>query len=222
MPITTEQFVRHYPRLYHMACAGSWESIRRYGLLSTTALLDLFGKTGAERRAIERSHRPESIVIKDGKLGAATIRDQKPMRESSLRLCLDGMSVEQWYVLLNGKVFFWVTAERVQTLLNARAYRDKTHTVITADTRELLARYLDRASLSPINSGSTIYNPRPRGRDTFRRLHEYPFEERRRMRGLCNAVAELAVDHSVLDIREFVVRVDHRRNSRVVEVVYRA
>lgn len=222
MPITSEQFARHYPRLYHMASAGSWESIRRHGLLSTTALLDLFGKAGADRRAIERSHRPESIAISDGHLGTVIIRDQKPMRESSLRQCLVGMSAEQWYVLLNGKVFFWMTEERVRRLLNARAYRDQKHTVITVDTRALLARHLDRAYLSPINSGSTIYRPQPRGRDTFQRLHEYPFEERRKMRGVKNAVAEVAVDHSVPDIRDFVVRVDHRRNSRVLEVIYSA
>ena len=205
-----------------MAHVGSWDSIQRWGLLSTVALLDLFGISGEDRQLIERAHRPESITIRDHDHGTAVIRDQKPMREGPLRRCLDGMSVEEWYTLLNGKVFFWVTEARLNTLLNAKPYRNRPHTVITVDTGELMTRHLHKATLSPINSGSTIYNPHPRGPDTFRSLDQYPFEERRRMRGLRNAVAELAVDYSVQDIREFALRIEDRQNSRVVRVIHPA
>lgn len=220
MPITPEQFAAHYPRLYHMAEAGVWPSIERRGLLSTAALLDLFEVNGARRRSIESEHRPESVTIAHPEHGSIIIRDQKPMREGSLRLCLQGMTPEEWYTLLNGRVFLWVTAGRVQTLLNARAYRNLEHTVVTVDTRAFLTKYGERVAISPINSGSTIYNPSPRGRHTFRRLRDYPFDERKKARGIVNAVAEAVVEYAVPDLRDFVLRVEHRRASRLLEVVY--
>ena len=42
MGVTPEELAQAYPRLYHMADAQSWESIRKHGLLSTSSLLDLY------------------------------------------------------------------------------------------------------------------------------------------------------------------------------------
>ena len=44
--------VRIYPRLFHMAEDGSLPSIQANGLLSATALLDLYGIDGDGRTAI--------------------------------------------------------------------------------------------------------------------------------------------------------------------------
>lgn len=220
MPITPEDFVAHYPSLYHMAEAGTWPSIEKHGLLSTSALLDLFGINGDQRRRIESEYRPDTVNIRHPQHGTAVIRDQKPMRESALRSCLRDMTPNQWYELLNGYAFFWVTGERVQTLLNARAYRDREHIVITVDTAALVAKYSERILLSPINSGSTIYNPSERGSETFRPFTKYPFAERCRQRGLSNAVAEAAVVYAVPDLRDFTLRVELRKANRTQRVVY--
>jgi hypothetical protein len=142
------------------------------------------------------------------------------MRETALRQCLLGMEPSDWYAELNKRVFFWVTQERVQTLLGARAYRGRKHTVITVDTASLLDSHGDRVLLSPINSGSTIYRPVERGRDTFQRLDQYPFEERRRLRGVDNAVAELCVEYAVSDVSGLVTKAEVRQGSTVVEVLY--
>jgi hypothetical protein len=203
-----------------MAQVDSWPSIKKHGLLSTTALLDLFHVKGELRRSLEGRHRPESVEIRHAKYGVAVIRDQKPMRQSALAKCLVGMTPEQWYRTLNRHVFFWVASERLETLLTARAYRGRTHTVISVDTAQLFELHGPNIRLSPINSGSTIYNPRPRGVGTFYKMHDYPFEDRRKARGLTNAVAELAVQYGVPDISKTVVRVDHRRNGRVLEIIY--
>ena len=40
--MTPEDMARKYPFLYHMAELSSWPSIQRHGLLSTSALLDLY------------------------------------------------------------------------------------------------------------------------------------------------------------------------------------
>ncbi len=221
MPITPDQFVSYYPRLYHMAEADSWDSIRKHGLLSTTALLDLFEIARERRRVIVAEHRPQSICIQHPKHGAAIIRDQKPMRESALRKCLNGMTPRQWYEMLNNRVFFWVTAERVQTLLNARAYRNKRHTVITIDTASLVACYADKIRLSPINSGSTLYKPQERGISTFRPFDQYPFEQRRKMRGINNAIAEACVLDAVPDLRDFALTAEERQGGRTLHVLYR-
>jgi hypothetical protein len=204
-----------------MAEAESWSSIRKHGLLSTTALLDLFQVRGELRRALESKHRPESVEIRHPQYGVAVIRDQKPMRESALAECLVGMTPEQWYRTLNRHVFFWVASQRLENLLGARAYRGRTHTVITVDAARLFELHGPNLRLSPINSGSTIYNPRPRGADTFQRIADYPFEDRRKVRGLANAVAELAAQYAVPDISKCAVRVDHRRDGRVLEIIYR-
>ena len=220
MAITAERLAELYPQIYHMAEDGSWASIRQHGLLSTTALLDLYEIQGEERFAIESQHRPKSVVIHHPRHGPAVIRDQIPMRESSLGKCLNGMTPRQWYELLNGKVFFWATKERLLRLLSARAYKDRTHSVLTVDTQLLVAQYSETLRLSRINSGSTIYKPQPRGSQTFQLISEYPFDERKKKRGLANAIAEMCVDYSVPNIGDFVVRVVRMNGSIETDLIF--
>jgi hypothetical protein len=62
---------------------------------------------------LSRAGRPDAIV-----------RDQKPMSDAKLKNCLEpGISPQQWYEILNDKVFFWVSREKLNKLLHARAYR---------------------------------------------------------------------------------------------------
>lgn len=67
--VRTEALLSRYPVLYHMAEDGSWESIKRLGLLSTTALLDKFGVE--ERFAIESARRPEIVRVEHPEYGCA-------------------------------------------------------------------------------------------------------------------------------------------------------
>ncbi|AUX45904.1 hypothetical protein SOCE26_074040 [Sorangium cellulosum] len=217
MGVTRETLAMLYPRLYHMAEAGSWPGIMRHGLLSTSALLDLFEFHGPKRDAIESAHRPKSLTITHPVHGRAVIRDQKPMSDKALLRALGGsLSPTEWYRLLNGMVFFWLTEKRLKRLLEAVEYRDKGQTVLTIDTARLLERHEHRVRLSPMNSGNTRPYPHPRGRDTFLPLSEYPFESRRK-RGLEPAV-ELTVEYSVPDIRDVVLHVEEtpRRTGRRV------
>jgi hypothetical protein len=221
MGITPTLLSQLFPRLYHMAEEGTWDSIREHGLLSTSALLDLYEISGQERREIESEHRPESLPIEHLRYGSAVIRDQKPMRESSLRACLEGLTPPEWYKILNRKVFFWLTWERLTRLLSARAYRSQTHCVITVDAAQLLERHAKRIRLSPINSGSTLFNPQPRGRDTFLPLEQYPFQQWQKKRGGAkNAIAELTVEHQVPDIAEIAIRAAHMKGSQETEVLF--
>jgi hypothetical protein len=134
------------------------------------------------------------------------------MSDSGLTRCLrDGLTPSQWYELLNRKVFFWLTTDRLERLLGANAYRDHEHTILTIDTSSLLARYADQALLSPINSGCTKPYPHPRGLTTFQPLGTYPFAAYDRARSRKDPAVELAVEGGIPDVREFVLTVEERR-----------
>jgi hypothetical protein len=191
--------IKKYPLVYHMAALGSWPSIQRHGLLSTTALLDLFEVAADRRDAIESRKRPEGVTITHPKHGTATVRDQKPLHESMLARCLRGrVSVEDWHRLLNGRVFFWVDEKRLNDLRRARAYREQRQTVIFADTRRLVERYATRIRLAHINTGATRSVFHFRDIETFKTIEEY---NRRK-------VVELTIDRSVPDLAECVMRVE--------------
>jgi len=210
--VTAAELAARYPRLYHMAADGSWPSIRKLGLLSTSRLLDLFGIRGDERRQIEERRRPKSVPIKHEKYGNATIRDQKPMSEKRLDVCLEGCNRRQWMLLLNGRVFFWLELARLKTLMCAREYEGKYHTVLTIDTRPLVEQYFDEITLCHLNSGCTSPFAFPRGPHSFKRMPDYPFAERRSC-GLKGQVAELAVLGGVPDIEKFVIEAARARCS---------
>ena len=221
MGVTSAELADRFPRLYHMAEAGSWPGIRRHGLLSTSALLDLYGLEGAARTAIEAAHRPASVPIRHPEHGLAVIRDQKPMDDEGLRQSLQGgLTPSDWYRLLNDKVFFWLTEERLMRLLNARAYRRKRQAVLTLDTARLLERHAERVLLSPINSGATKPYPQPRGPETFLPLADYPFAEWDKRRRRKDPAVELAVRYAVPDVRDLVLRVDEREGGETVAVLW--
>ena len=204
---TIDQFVARYPRLYHMAERGSWPSIKRHGLLSTSALLDLFEVSGAERFSIESTWRSKEVTVEHPEHGVAVIRDQRPMRPKALELVLDGMTPSEWYQLLNGKTFFWVCERDLKKLLNASPYKSRPHDVLTVDTREMLRRHRDRITLAPFNTGSTLGRRRSRGPESFQRLEDYSLDDPH------SGVVELAVAHHVPDIADFTVTVKRRRAS---------
>jgi len=201
-----------------MAEDGSWPSIQQTGLLSTRALLDLYGVEGELRCKLLSQHRPQSITISRQGLPNAVVRDQKPMSEGALLKCLDGLSPEEWFEVLNDKAFFWVSRKRLWRLLRARAYRDKPQTVLTVRTASLVAAHRGRIFLSPINSGSTIFKPQPRGHDTFSSIDNYPFEHWKKKRSRAEAIAELAVSGGVTDIPDHVLTVHRVVNGESEEL----
>lgn len=218
------ELIRDCPTLYHMAERGSWPSIRQHGLLSTSALLDLYEIRGRQRAAIEGRRRPEGVLIEHPTLGRVIIRDQKPMDDAGLRMCLlDGLSPEDWYRCLNEKVFFWLTRERLLRLLNARPYRNIEHDVLELDTAFLVAAYRDAITLSPINSGTTKPFPTTaskRGQATFLSVAEYPYAQWRAAgRRPGERVVELTVQRGVPDIARFVLRVSRMQGGTVVGVL---
>src|SRR6267378_3822031 len=101
-----DDLISTFPRLYHMAHVDAWDGIQRHGLLSTTALLDLFEIEGPERANIRSHRRSESVIIEHEIHGKAVIRDNKPLDDQGLLRCLTDFSPSEWYEILNDKVFF--------------------------------------------------------------------------------------------------------------------
>ncbi|UUF01494.1 hypothetical protein NDY25_16315 [Xanthomonas hortorum pv. pelargonii] len=130
------KLIDRYPRVYHMAQAGSWPSIQARGLFSTTGALDSLGVEGDRRTHFEAEHRPEMASLRPHSPDDIVLRDQKPMPPGRLAHALPAhVTPEQWYRLINGKVFFWAERERLLRLLNS--YGEFEHDVLTIDTASL-------------------------------------------------------------------------------------
>ncbi len=205
--LTPEYIASRWPRLFHMAEAGSWPSVERHGLLSTSALLDLFEIRGVERDVIESARRPESVKITHPIHGTAWIRDNKPINETVLRRTLVGMSEAEWYRTLNRRVFFWLTNARLDRLRNAPPYRQRSHDILTLDTSALLDIHAECVQLAHLNSGAVHPSANyERGIGTFRTISDYPWCERLGI-SPSEPIVELTVPYAVTDIANFVIEV---------------
>lgn len=222
MSMDLARFLQLHPRLYHMAEANAWPSIQRHGLLSTEALLDLFEIQNPLREQLLTAHRPDSVEIAHPVHGVATVRDQKPLRENVLRRCLqDGLTPTDWYQILNSKTFFWTTESRLLGLLSARAYRRRAHCVITIDSASLLEAHINNITLSPYNSGCTLYNAPNRGNDTFLPFNLFDYDMwRMRNRQPDKVVVELAVSYSVPQIVNHVCSAKIMQRGDTIEVLF--
>lgn len=198
-----ERLITLHPVLYHMADARNWASIERHGLLSTSSLLDRCGVFGEQRDALESSHRPTTVALPNPD-GPVFVRDQHPLDPAALAGCLDDVTPEAWYRVLNGRVFFWPTRERLEKMLGA--YGRSEQAIFEVDTRTFLERHAGKTELSHINSGyaSQRYPPARRGRSTFVPLRDYAYSAG-------NKIAEVTVLDSVPDIFDVTLRVALRR-----------
>jgi hypothetical protein len=216
-----EHLISRHPVLFHMAERGSWFSIRAHGLLSTTELLALFGYSGLAREDLEAKRRPKSVAIRHPVHGQAMVRDQKPMTDAALEKCLlDGLRPRDWYRMLNARVFFWLTEERLRRLLNAGSYTSSSHDVLLVDTRALIEQYRERITLAPINTGNTTWKPQPRGRATFSSINDYPYQKWVAKRRGREPVVELAVMGGIPDIKRFILSVKEMRGNRILRVIW--
>lgn len=205
--MTPEEVADRHPHIYHMAELDSWPSIKEHGLLSTTALLKLFEVSSDKRRKIESEWRPRPEAIDHPEHGTAVIRDQK-MPPIELDPQLVDLTRQEWYKYLNGKTFFWAERKRLANFLFA--YGRRPHCVLIVDTLALLSRHGSRASLCSINSGFTKQRAR-RGSETFKPIAKFPSSQR---------VWEVAIEHSVPDIMDFIVRAEEWQRDRKLDLIW--
>lgn len=208
-----DRLIALYPRLYHMAEAGTWPSIRRHGLLCSNEVARLSQLPNEQVVALRREHREDKLRVTVPGIGAVVLRDQKPMRPTAIARALTDMSVHDWYELINDRVFFWVEEDRLLGLLEAREYAHLDHDVLTLNTETLVRENEARVRLCHMNSGNTRPYPHRRGSDTFKRIRDYPALPRG---GPSKRVVELTVEYGVENIRRHVVRVRRMRGAMVL------
>ena len=216
-----EELWRHYPVVYHIAWGGSSPSIQEHGLLSTKALLRLYGKTDEAIAALTQARRAHWVEIDCPGRPSAVLRDQKPMTDAGLRRALDGSAEPwQWYDLINSMVFFWPTTARLGTMLTASAYEGVAH------GRAGCGREGAGGDWSATTSGSRRSTAGARdaclGRGDvtlFKRFADYPFEYRRRKYGVARAVAEVCVVDRVERIAEAVLDVKRGTAGEVMKAL---
>ncbi len=198
MPVSRNEFIRAYPKLFHVSLAKDIDQILCHGLLSTTALLDLCEYDDEDRAAIESCQRTKPISISHPVHGQFLINDQAPMSEAALRKCLVDLTPREWYESLNRRVFFWPMRSRLEKHLATRLGRGRRRLVLSFDTASLFdVLDGDLFELSPINSGNTMRKAARRGSASFVKLGAFPFHERRRSVGLKNAVAEVTYPYAL-------------------------
>ena len=206
-----ESLVKKYPRLYHMAEAGSWPSIQQHGLLSVAALLDFYEVQEPRRTELLSEWRKDSVPIIDG---APVIRDQHPMPPHRLEKVLqEGLTPYDWYEFLNRKCFFWVDECRLSKMMGF--YKGESHDVIVVDTKKLVERHLERITVSHINSGTVRNGKHRRGKDTFQSIDSFPLFGPRK-----KEVAELTVEGGVPDIEDFVMQVTRRKGPIIQQILW--
>jgi hypothetical protein len=198
VPISRDDFAEAYPTLFHISLAQDVEQIMRHGLLSTSALLDRCEVHEEQRFKIESCQRPRPVTVSHSVHGAFVINDQAPMIPAALSKCLIDLSPEQWCRSLNRRVFFWPTQGRLAKHIGARLAAGRPRIVFCFETRSVLdALDFNSLEFSAINSGNTMRKAAPRGSATFLKASDYPFQERRKSRGLGDAIAEVTYPYAV-------------------------
>ncbi|MCU1226621.1 MAG: hypothetical protein JWQ42_4714 [Edaphobacter sp.] len=189
-----DRFVTKYPKLYHMAAPENLDAMRVHGLLSTCSLTERFGCSVEVTKTLLYSHRAKPLAIEHPKYGRATVRDQHPLSPKKLAgLLRDGLTVEDYLKLINGRVFFWCDRRRLDSMRSAYAGRQ---CVLTIDSRKFLSRYWRRVEICRYNSSDTRAN-KPRTRPLFEDLSMLD-------RDALSDIAEVTVPGEVPDVFEFV------------------
>lgn len=208
-----EQIASSYPVLFHMASGGAWPLIRKHGLLSTIELLKKFKIDADTTETLVSQYRPHSVEVVSPEGEIALVRDQRPMSDSGLvRALPESISPSDWYEKLNSLTFFWPTEERLKKMYAAKPYIGKKHDIIKVDSNSFVEEYYEHIVLCPINSGCTKPFAHKRDFSVFHEAIDYPFEQRRKSRGLSNAVAEIAVPGGVPNISDYVIEVLQTEN----------
>jgi hypothetical protein len=206
--MTPEDLALRHPRLYHVTAPGALERMAEYGLLPTSALLDLFGVPPERRVDIEGRPRSAEVTIEHPTFGMAVISDNTPLSVRALANRLDdGLRPSEWLQMLNERVFFWADREGLARLLGSKANRNRKRDVLVVDTLSLARKYHADMAISPINTGAAIRRPARRGLATFASLADYTYAEWRSLRGRRDRILEVSVRCEITDMWAHLVDV---------------
>lgn len=194
--MTPKLFAEMHPRLYRLAMADAHVGIARHGLLTAQDAADRAGEP------LPETPRPTALkmTLPDGT--PIWITDNRPLSFTKLAPVLDDtLTPQDWFAMLNTRVFFWPDRKTGAGNLKARLSRGYDSEWQVYDTEKLLSPVWDRAEIAPINTGATIHQPARRGLATFAALDGLDFQAWRRSRGKRSpdVVKEVTVRGSIPD-----------------------
>jgi hypothetical protein len=169
-------FAQTNPFLFHLTAMNNVPSIISSRTLFSTKRI-VFDNGVEDATAFVRRRRPVHVVI--SRNGTEYhIRDQRPVSTKALLKCLiGGITVEDYFELLNERVFLWPTVKRLTRHYDR--YKNEKPAILRFVTSELLGLN-PHAEFSRLNSGATRANSYlggiapPRGRTTFCSLQDFP------------------------------------------------
>lgn len=172
-----DRFIETHPFLYHLTDSRNFDLILKHKKLFSTQELVIKSDLEAEfKTSFLRSRRPRHFVLNIDNQ-QYFIRDQRPISEKNLAKCLTpGWGIEDFYSLLNNRVFFWPTIKRLQS--HYARYKAENPVIIKVKSSEILTINL-HAEYSRLNSGATRSNsylggaPPLRGEGTFLSAEKY-------------------------------------------------
>lgn len=195
--MTAEEFIARYPVLYHRSPSVNAAGISRHGLLSVTALLQLYAVGAKRAAAIERDRAKVGILVKPPNehpdWPPILIGDQHQINPAQMAAALDGVTPEEWRKELNARVFFWPTVERLA--VHQKAYAAMPSVLYEIDSAKLLTRHGERLRVARINTGFFRRTPAMRSRATYQRLADFRHDAK-------NRIAEVSVLDGVPDFAE--------------------
>lgn len=207
-----EELIARHPQVFHTMSATAWPSVQRHGLLSTLRLIDLFGLDAAHRDQLLNAPRKQSTTLHAPGLPPAVIRDQKPMKFIAEKID-PSSSLAEYLTAINSRVFFWASAERLDRLRQAKAYRTEDQVILHVDTRKLIERHGPAIELCRLNSGAVTQKNHPvRGHRSWLPIADYPYADYRRRHGNDGALVEVTVLNAVPDILDLTTKIEGPTN----------
>lgn len=161
--VTLADLADAFPQLWHATFPGAWESIRERGLWPAAKLLAEAGDLDSIGR-----FRPS---IRD--LGGVVLRDQLRTR-SDPTASLDGVTADEWWAILNGRVYLFCREAPVRAFVASYLARGLDQDVIKVRSEELLRPVADLVEVTTVNAGVFPRTKgRSRGRGTFVALADF-------------------------------------------------
>jgi hypothetical protein len=169
-PMDLDALVAKFPRIWHATFLGGWDGIQRSGLRSSTDLLTDAGRS--DEGSVMRSD-PVHLHYAGG---GVVLRNQVPNRKDPGPY-LDGITVAEWWELLNSRSYFFADQVALDRLVDSYAKQGIGQEVITFQTRRLLSPVAEHIEVSTVNAGVFPRATGPsRGRSTFQPLSEFSGE----------------------------------------------
>lgn len=164
------EFTTLRPNLYHLTDSANLEPILKSGILYSTDTLAYksFSKTNAKKFLREKRNAHETITVEGIPI---KIRDQRPISLTVLgRSLTNQMSTGDFIELLNARVFWWPTLNRLERHFNR--YVDESPVIIKVNSADLI-QLNTNVEFCRLNSGATRCHPSykgnapTRGKNTF-------------------------------------------------------